>query len=182
MKKIILLIGIMLVLMLCISPVVAVSGTDFEVGIYKTEPSHGHATYKYWNLNNKSEVYTYIATGYSIFLDTQVTFKPANIPDAPVMEVNTWLTEAQIYLPRSVDEWEINCYICHCPLTYDDAPTYRHVYHLIAADVININEFIENYKLTGGRFDKFMEKGLGFQVGLWPALYALSNPNYYRYI
>lgn len=176
-------IGIMLALMLCITPVVAVSGDDFEIGIYKTEPSHGHATYKYWNLNNKSEVYTYIATGYTIFLDSQITFKPANIPDAPVMVVDTWFEEAQIYLPRSVDEWEIKCYICYCPLVYDDCPRITvHSYHLTGADVINLNEFIENYKLTGGRFDKFMEKGLGFQVGLWPCLYALSNPNYYRYL
>ena len=43
------------------------------------------------------------------------------------------------------------------------------------AGVINMNEFIERYKLTGGRFDKFMEKGLGFQVGICPALYSLSN-------
>lgn len=50
------------------------------------------------------------------------------------------------------------------------------------AGVINMNEFIERYKLTGGRFDKFMEKGLGFQVGICPALYSLSNPNYYWYI
>ena len=183
MKIIHVIISIMMALVLCITPVAAVSADDFEVDIYKTEPSHGHATYKYWNLNNKSEVYTYIATDHTIFLDSQITFKPANIPDAPEMVVNTWCKDAQIYLPRSVDEWEIKCYICHCALTYDDSPSSRvHHYHLICADVIDINEFIEYYRKTGGRFDIFMAKGLGFQVGLWPCLYSLANRNYYRYI
>ena len=129
MKIIRMIIGIILVLALCITPVVAVSADDFAIYINKTDPHH--ETYKYYNLNNQSEIYTYIATGYTIFTDSLVTFKPANIPDAPTMEVDTYMNVGYIYLPRCVDEWEIKYYSC--------------IDHLKNAGVVNLKETFEEH-------------------------------------
>ena len=116
MKLKFLLIGLALVLMLCISPVAAVSGNDFEIVI---DDSGDIPTYKYLNPNYKvhpdcpntpGEKYYKIHTSGTLVLKSFVTFKPANIPDAPTMMVDT-NGKADIYLPYySVDEWEIKYY------------------------------------------------------------------------
>ena len=108
-------IGIMLALMLCITPVAAVSADDFEIDIEMNKDGMS-GTYTYRNINNPDEEYIEIITDGTEVLNSIVTFKPANIPDAPVMVVNT--TRAllflhpytHIYLPMSVDEWEIKYY------------------------------------------------------------------------
>jgi hypothetical protein len=110
------LIGTMLALMLCISPVVAVSGSDFEVVI---DDSGDIPTYKYCNPNYKKhpdcpnspgEKYFLISCRGTDWLKSFVTFKPANIPDAPTMMVDT-NSKVNIYLPYyTVDAWEIKYY------------------------------------------------------------------------
>jgi hypothetical protein len=100
------LIGIALLLALCISPVAAVSGSDFEEVISKVD---GVDTYKYLNLNDPDEEYINVYTVGTRWLKSFVTFRPANISDAPAMLVDT-NGEADIYLPKSVDEWEIKYY------------------------------------------------------------------------
>ena len=57
MKTVYMIIGTMLVLMLCISPVVAVSGSDFEI---EFDDYIVFETYKYSNQNNLSEKYIHI--------------------------------------------------------------------------------------------------------------------------
>jgi hypothetical protein len=101
------LIGIALALMLCISPVAAVSGTDFEI---VHDDSQYYDTYEYRNVNDPDEKYINVFTVGTHWLKSIVTFKPANIPDAPVMEVDTSFCEKDILLPQSVDEWDIKYY------------------------------------------------------------------------
>jgi hypothetical protein len=97
------LIGLALALMLCISPVVA---AKYEA----PWDEYGHyEKYRYRALYNQSEEYITIWTEGTLFCDSFVTFKPANIPDAPDMVVNTF-GQRDIYLPQSVDEWEIKYY------------------------------------------------------------------------
>ena len=100
------LIGLALALMLCISPVAAVSGDDFEI---VHDDSQYYDTYKYRNVNDPDEKYINVFTVGTHWLVSLVTFKPANIPDAPDMVVNTF-GQRDIYLPQSVDEWEIKYY------------------------------------------------------------------------
>jgi hypothetical protein len=116
MKQIKLLIGLALALVLCISPVAAVSGDDFEIVI---DDSGDIPTYKYCNPNYKKhpdcptspgEKYFLISCRGTDWLKSFVTFKPANIPDAPTMMVDT-NSKVNIYLPYySVDAWEIKYY------------------------------------------------------------------------
>ena len=106
--KIKLLFGIALALMLCISPVAAVSGDDFE--IVKEKDGKGY-TYRYHNVTDPNVEYFHIITYGTDWLNSLVIFKPANIPDAPEMVVNTFGVYRQdIYLTQSVDEWEIKYY------------------------------------------------------------------------
>ena len=135
MKTIKLLIGIALVLMLCISPVGAVSGSDFE-DVF--EVVDGVDTYKYLNLNDPDEKYTKIRCYGTKFLYSHVTFRPHNIPDSPKMLVYTYKGSRNIFLPQSVDEWEIDYYSrpFHEPNIY--------VKYLKNAGVINLNEYFRN--------------------------------------
>jgi hypothetical protein len=100
------LIGIALALVLCISPVAAVSGSDFEVVI---DESGDIPTYKYYDHAVQYEKYIHIHTDGTDWLNSLVTFKPANYPYAPVMVVDT-NSKCDILLPRSVDKWEIKYY------------------------------------------------------------------------
>ena len=131
-------IGIVLALVLCISPVVAVSADDFEIVVDNPEVNK----YKYFNVNNQSEKYTEIYTQGTYALRSFVTFKPANIPDAPMMVVNTD-HERFIYLPRSVDVWEIKYY------------TYKGVLHSLVPKylkntcTINLNEVFGDHVEDG---------------------------------
>ena len=108
MKLKFMLIGLALALMLCISPVAAVSGNDFDIDIDNFNDD-GHDTYKYYNKYTPGEKYIHIHTKGTSWLYSLVTFKPANIPDAPKMYVYT-NSKCDIYLPKSVDEWEIKYY------------------------------------------------------------------------
>ncbi|HJJ81203.1 MAG TPA: hypothetical protein O0X21_03785 [Methanocorpusculum sp.] len=110
----IMLIGIALALILCISPVAAVSGTDFE-DVF--EVVDGVDTYTYLNLNDLDEKYIKIWCGGTSILKSIVTFRPANISDAPKMLVYTHRGSRDIYLPKSVDEWEIKYYSRYFSMT-----------------------------------------------------------------
>ena len=66
--------------------------------------------YTYRNDTNPDEKYIQIFVNGTFCKKSFVTLKPANIPDAPVMEVNTYMFKGYIDLPQSVDEWEIKYY------------------------------------------------------------------------
>ena len=127
------LIGIALALVLCISPVAAVSGNDFGI---ENDESGDYESYTYHNVNDPNEKYTKIYTGGTRWLNSIVTFKPANIPDAPRIGVDT-NKRACIYLPQSVDEWEIKYYsrFFFTPRLDDK--------YLKNAGIVNLNEFLE---------------------------------------
>ena len=130
-----LLIGIMMALMLCITPVAAVSGDDFEIVTGKDGRLN---MYKYCNMNNPDEEYIDIYTiAGTRWLNSLVTFKPANISDAPVMVVDTSNKNAFINLSRSVDDWEIKFYSSPDSFSQPD-PKY-----LKNAGVVNLNKFFE---------------------------------------
>jgi hypothetical protein len=150
--KIKLLIGTMLVLALYITPVVAVSGSDFEDVV---EVVDGVDTYKYLNRNNLSEEYTLIETSGTHWLQSFVTFKPANIPDAPTMEVDTFSdNHVYIYLPRSVDDWEIKYYSCE-----EEFNLYPCKAYLKNSGVVNLNEKFGGYISQGCELDLMLSWG-----------------------
>ena len=168
MKQITLLIGIMLALMLCITPVAAVSDDDFEVDIDESgDPdvptSEAEVTgddfeivtwqagtwrvnsYKYLNTNDPDE--QYIAIGaLGTRWHSQLTVQAVGIPNAPVMVVDTYYM-ASIYLPRSVDEWEIKYYSA-----FGEYPSTDNKY-LKNAGVVNLNKV----------FGEYIEKRLYFE-------------------
>ena len=90
--------------------------------------------YTYHNMNNQDEEYIWISSLGTTWLYSYVTFKPANIPDAPTMVVNTYRDAVYIYLPRSVDEWEIKYYSSTEPLSQLDRDNIKN------AGVVNLNE------------------------------------------
>ena len=118
--------------------------------------------HKYLNASNPNEKYITIVTEGTKFLHSLVTFKAVGIPDAPVMVVNTsdrdtsgHIINVRIYLPRSVDEWEIKYYS-----KYGDLPPLTDEY-LKCAGVANLEhkfgkeidegEFLE-LELRSGQF------------------------------
>jgi hypothetical protein len=131
-----LLIGVALALVLCISPVGAVSGTDFEIVVGANEY---RKTYKYHNVNDPDEKYTRILTYGTLWNYSLVTFKPANIPDAPEMVVDTKNGSKDIYLPQSVDVWDIKYYSHSSPMS---SPSHK---YLKNAGIVNLNELLEGY-------------------------------------
>ena len=162
MKLKFMLIGLALALMLCISPVAAVSGNDFEIEIDESGIIY---SYKYCNVNDPDEEYFEIFTQGTTVMHSFVTFKPANIPDAPKMVVSTYggikekiplprqfSLPRKFYLPKSVDEWVIKYYSSLC---YESKPKPR---TLKNACVINLNEYFgENahyfyLELSAGQF------------------------------
>ena len=96
--------------------------------------SDGRYAYTYCNVSNPNEEYICISTLGTTWLYSLVTFKPANIPDAPTMVVDAYYKEAYIYLPRSVDEWEIMYFSSSAPLDKLDRD------YLKNAGVVNLNE------------------------------------------
>jgi hypothetical protein len=108
-KQIKLLIGIALALVLCISPVGAVYGNDFDIYIDNFNDD-GHDTYKYYNKYTPSEKYICLHAQHSKIYTSLVTFKPANLKGAPVMVVDTSFYDKDIYLTNTVDKWEIKVY------------------------------------------------------------------------
>lgn len=157
MKKIYLLIGTMLVLVLCITPVVAVSGDDFE-DVF--EVVDGVDTYTYLNLNDPDEKYTKIECTRTYILKSFVTFRPHNIPDAPKMLVHTNKGSRIIYLPKSVDEWEIEYY---SQFWYE--PNLAKEY-LKCSGVINLNEY----------FGEYIEKGLYLYLSTNQEISSVMRP------
>ena len=167
MKQIYLLIGIMMALMLCITPVAAVSADDFEVDIdgESDDPdvptSDAEVTgddfevvtweqgiwrvdaYKYLNTNDPDEQYIGICTSGSR-RHSQITFQPVGIKGAPVMVVDTEHM-ANIYLPRSVDEWEIKYYNAGVVGFYPDLDDK----YLKNAGVVNLKQFFGEYIWDG---------------------------------
>ena len=146
MKFKIIIIGIALVLALCISLVAAVSGTDFEVVKYG---SGDIVSYKYRNINDLNEEYTTIYTAGTKIKHSYVSFQPANIPNARLMMVNTD-GNRKIFLPRSIDEWEIKFYSCWYEM--DEGHGHHSVYHLSHLrniGVVNLNEYFGEYVKTG---------------------------------
>ena len=160
MKKITLFIGIMLALVLCITPVAAVSNDDFEIVSGKEEGDF-YYTYKYRNMNNPDEIYTYITTSGTRWLYSLVTFQPANISDAPVMVVDTSNKNAFINLSRSVDDWEIKFYSSPDSFSQPDDK------YLKNAGVLNLNEY----------FGKYIEKGLSLELS-WGQYFSAWRHHY----
>lgn len=76
MKTVYMIIGTMLVLALCITPVAAVSGDDFDIIV-----SYGDSPWCYYYRLISGDKYTKIFTNGTFWLNSVVTFKPANIPD-----------------------------------------------------------------------------------------------------
>jgi hypothetical protein len=153
MKLKFLLIGTMLVLMLCISPVVAVSGSDFDIDIDNFNDD-GHDTYKYYNKNIQYEKYIHIHTSGTSWLCSLVTFKPANIPDAPVMVVDTSYYEKEILLTNSVDEWEIKYYSAFGKRLKNPDEKY-----LKNKGVFNLNELFGEYISKGSWLELQLSRG-----------------------
>ena len=81
-----------------------------------------------------NEEYIWVTTCGTSQLYSLVTFKPANIDDAPLMVIDTYRKKATIGLPRSVDEWEIKYYSYSKPLLKPDRD------YLKNAGVVNLNE------------------------------------------
>lgn len=107
---------------------------------FSVDYQNGTPTIHYYrNVSNKNEMYFRIYTSGTSWLQSIVTFKPANIPDAPVMKVNTSKESSNIYLPRSVDEWEIKYYS-----RFLYKPTLEGKY-LKNFGVINLNEYFGDY-------------------------------------
>ena len=67
----------MLALVVCITPVAAVSADDFEIVF---DNKSYFEKYTYSNMNNPGETYISIITYGTHWYDSYVTFKPANIP------------------------------------------------------------------------------------------------------
>ena len=117
MKNVYMIIAFMLLVsVLCATPATAFTGEEYIVVI---DDSGDIKTYKYLNPNYKvhpdcpntpGEKYFKIQIYGTNWLKSFVTFKPADIPDAPTMMVDT-NSKVNIYLPYySVDKWEIKYY------------------------------------------------------------------------
>ena len=136
------LFGIMMALALCITPVAAVSADDFEVDV---EEGYYYKTYTYTYVDKPKEKYIEIITDGTYGMYSYVTFKPINIKNASVMVVDTGNTDKliTIYLPRSVDEWEIKYYSNSKPLLKPDRD------YLKNAGTVNLNKFFKNQIQNG---------------------------------
>lgn len=155
MKKITLFIGIMLALVLCITPVAAVSGTDFEIVI---DESGKIPTYKYYNLYTPGEKYICLHTDGTHWLTSLVTFKPAKFPDAPTMVVDTSFYDKKIYLTTTVDEWEIKVYYSFSKRLHEPDPEY-----LDNAGVVSMRDTFYPWFIWGGEL--CLE--LSSEVSIW---------------
>jgi hypothetical protein len=145
------LIGVALALMLCISPVAAVSGSEFKIVI---DDSGDIPTYTYKNRAYPNEKYIHIHTSGTNWFCSLVTFKPANIPDAPVMVVDTSYCEKEILLTNSVDKWEIKYYSSFWYKPTEPDPEY-----LKYAGVFNLNELFGEYISKGSWLELQLSRG-----------------------
>ena len=115
--------------------------------------------YTYCHMNHPNEEYIWVLVREGTFwLNSLVTFKPAGIPDAPVMVVDTTRNLSKInredriliYLPRSVGKWEIKYYS-----NLIGPPSLTHKY-LKCAGVVNLKQF----------FGKYISDGLDLELTL----------------
>jgi hypothetical protein len=120
------------------------------IGSYKVLTCYPEMdTYFYFNVKNQNEKYIDIFTKGTAWQYSLFTFKPANDPLAPEMVINPRYVR-YIYLPQSVDEWEIKYYNKYGDLSYPD-PKY-----LRRSGIINLNEFFEGYIPNGLYLDASM--------------------------
>lgn len=110
---------------------------NFKIVHYKDDDTDA---YKYLNVNDPNEKYIQIYTEGRINMDSVVTFKPANIPGAPVIEASSY---ADISLPQSVDEWEIKYYSNVWPMSSPLPEDLKN------AGVVNLKEFFGEYISEG---------------------------------
>lgn len=127
-----LLIGSVLALMLCIAPVAVFTGGDYDIVVDKTGDI---PTYSYRNWAYLNDKYIEIYTDGTHVLQSMVSFKPANIPNAPLMVVDT-NGPRSIYLSQSVDEWEIKYYS-----SFGSRPIIKDDKDLKNAGTVNLKEF-----------------------------------------
>jgi hypothetical protein len=142
-------------------------GTDFEIKINESA-SVSFPTYKYCNKNDSNEKYIEIYTLGTTLLCSRVTIKPANMPDAPTMIVDTSSSSKcpkKIYLPRSVDEWVIKFYGCY--YTYFESLPQLHDY-LRNAGVVNLNEY----------FGASISHDLKLELRTGQYIYPTGNPDF----
>ena len=102
--------------MLCISPVAALSGDDFSIVKWKADKVE---YFGYICERTPHDEYIHIFPSGTSVLNSLVTFKPANIPDAPEMVIDTSGVcidasgrhpSKMIKLCSCVGEWEIKYY------------------------------------------------------------------------
>jgi hypothetical protein len=160
MKQIYLLIGTMLALMLCISPVAAFTGDEY-IDVVDESGDIPSYTYKNWAYLN--EKYIHIFTKGTALKYSLVTFKPVNIPDAPKMYVYT-NSKCDIYLPKSVDEWEIKFY-----------SRWRHEPNICIGDLKNsvVVDLKENFR-------HHVDEGLILELSKGQYIYP-QGMDYFRY-
>lgn len=133
MKNVYMIIAFMLLVsVLCATPATAFTGEEYIVVI---DDSGDIKTYKYLNKYNPDEKYIELHSDGTKWLKSLVTFKPANIPNAPMMVVDTHKKSSVIHLSRSVDEWEINYY------SSSGKKIYPCKAYLKNAGTVNLNEF-----------------------------------------
>ena len=154
MKLKIMLIGLALVLTLCISPVAAVSGSDFDIDIDNFNDD-GHDTYTYYNKYNPDEKYIVLHSGGTHFLCSLVTFKPADIPDAPMMMVDTSYYDKDIYLTNTVDKWEIKVYT-----SFSERLRVPDSKYLDNAGVVSVKDTFNEYYCNGGNLWFELSRGV----------------------
>ena len=163
MKIIHVIIGIMLALMLCITPVAALTGDDLKVDLCDDNKP---VTYTYSNLNNPDEIYFKLYTDGTYWMQSRVTFQAANISDAPLMVVNTYRKSAYIRLPQSVDEWEIKYYSHYECMPYLDDK------YLKNWGIVNLNK----------KFGKYIERELVLVLHIDQKICLKGSPNPRCYI
>jgi hypothetical protein len=127
------------------------------------EQWHFYDTYKYPNVNDPDDKYIHIHTDGTHWLKSIVTFKAANIPDAPVMVVDT-NSKCDIYLPQSVDEWEIKYY-----------SRWRHEPNICIGDLKNsvVVDLKENFR-------HHVDEGLILELSKGQYIYP-QGMDYFRY-
>lgn len=160
MKLKFMLIGLALALVLCISPVAAFTGDEY---IDVVDESGDIPTYTYKNWAYLNEKYIKLHTKGTALKYSLVTFKPDNIPDAPKMYVYT-NSKCDIYLPQSVDEWEIKYY-----------SSWRHEPNICIKDLKNSGVF--NLKEI---FRHHVDEGLILELSTGQYIYP-QGMDYFKY-
>lgn len=133
---------------LCISPVAAGSRDDFEI---KIGEFGGIPTYTYHNVNSPNEKYIHIYTKGTHWLNSMVSFKPANVDRIMWVDTNG---ERDIYLTYSVDDWEIGFHS-----TFGRKPDFGKT-HLKNKGVVNLKKEFGVYLWDGLELELSREQSL----------------------